>query len=155
MAYLTWTSDLDTGIDVIDGQHRQIVNYINQLYDAQRGHDREAVRSVIESTIDYTVSHFGFEEALMEDAGYEFSRPHAKVHELFIRRVSDFRLRFDAGEDVGAELHGLLARWLFGHIRNDDAAYVRAVRANVQDTAEQERRRGWMARSLGRFFRRH
>jgi len=35
MAHLQWTKDLNTGIDVIDTQHKQIVDYINQLYDAR------------------------------------------------------------------------------------------------------------------------
>jgi len=26
---MTWTPDLNTGIDVIDQQHRQLVNYLN------------------------------------------------------------------------------------------------------------------------------
>ncbi len=34
MDYLEWTKDLDTGVTVIDKQHRRIVDYINQLVDA-------------------------------------------------------------------------------------------------------------------------
>lgn len=156
MGHLTWTSDLDTGIDVIDGQHRQIANYINQLYDAQLTRSRSAVKSVIDSLVDYTLSHFSFEEALMEDSGYEFARAHKKVHELFVKRVSDLRLRFDAEEDVVEELHGLLARWLFGHIRNDDAGYVKAVQGMMHSRPaapsrhidDAPRSKGWLARSL-------
>ena len=83
--------------------------------------------------MDYTLSHFAFEETLMEDAGYQFSRAHKKIHELFIRRVSEYRVRFQAGEDVGDELKGLLSRWLFNHIRNDDAGYVDAVRHSMSE----------------------
>lgn len=129
MAHLVWTKDLNTGIDVIDGQHRRFVDYINQLHDAHLKSDRTAIGEVIESLVDYTISHFGFEEMLMEDAGYEFLRPHKKVHELFIKRVSEYQMRFKAGEDVSEELHNLLSRWLFNHIRNDDAAYVSTVEA--------------------------
>jgi hemerythrin len=151
MARLIWTTDLDTGIDVIDGQHRRIVDYINEIDDAVQRKDRTAISNVIESTIDYTLSHFGFEEALMEDAGYEFSRPHKKVHELFVKRVSDYKIRFEAGEDIGAELHALLARWLFNHIRNDDKSYVASVKSNSQEQRVAEKKtQGW----LSKFFRR-
>lgn len=34
MAKITWTPDLDTGIEPIDQQHRQLVELINQLDDA-------------------------------------------------------------------------------------------------------------------------
>ncbi len=128
MAHLVWQDDLNTGIQVIDNQHKRIVEMINHLHDAQQGKEHAAIAEVIEELVDYTLSHFAFEETLMEDAGYQFSRAHKKIHELFIRRVSEYRVRFQAGEDVGDELKGLLSRWLFNHIRNDDAGYVDAVR---------------------------
>jgi len=147
MAQLRWTKSLNTGIEVIDGQHKQIVDYINQLGDAKQTLNRIAIGKIIEDTIEYTVSHFGFEETLIEDAGYEFVRPHKRVHELFVRRVSEYKQRFDAGDDIADELHGLLSRWLFSHILNDDAAYVSAVKDSIKGVERKKRRRG--------FFRRH
>ena len=129
MALLVWLPELDTGIDEIDRQHRRIVDYINQLHEVRATHDREVLGNVIGDMIDYTVSHFVFEEALMESAGYSFSGPHKKVHDLFTRRVSEMKTRFDAGEDVTDELHGMLSRWLFNHIRNEDHGYIDAVKA--------------------------
>ena len=31
MPFVYWTSDLDTGFDDIDAQHKQLVDYINKL----------------------------------------------------------------------------------------------------------------------------
>lgn len=31
MSYMKWTSDLELGIEVIDNQHRRIVEYMNDL----------------------------------------------------------------------------------------------------------------------------
>ncbi|MET0070587.1 MAG: bacteriohemerythrin [Candidatus Thiodiazotropha sp.] len=153
MAHLVWLKSLETGIDVIDGQHKQIVDYINKLDDARFTKNRFVIGKVIEDTVEYTVSHFGFEETLLEDAGYEFTRPHKRVHELFIRRVSEFKQRFDEGEDISEELHGLLSRWLFSHIQNDDAAYVDSVKASLSDLDSNKQKRGFLSRSLARFFR--
>ena len=36
--------------------------------------------------------------------------------------------RFEAGEDVADELHKLLSRWLFSHIRTEDHAYTATVK---------------------------
>ncbi|KAF1068471.1 MAG: Bacteriohemerythrin [Pseudomonas citronellolis] len=150
MGHLVWQDDLDTGIQVIDNQHKRIVEMINHLYDAQAKHDRDEVGEVIEELVDYTVSHFAFEETLLEDSGYQFTRAHKKVHELFIKRVSEYRLRFQAGEDVAEELRGLLGRWLFNHIRNDDANYVASVKASMHELTSDQG--GWLSRSLKRFF---
>ncbi len=152
MVYLEWESDLDTGIEVIDGQHKRIVEMINGLHAAQLQMDKAAVARVIEEVVDYTLSHFAFEETLLEDAGYPFSRAHKKVHELFIRRVNVFRTRHQAGDDVADELKDLLGRWLFNHIRNDDANYVEAVKANMQQLTRDDSNGGWLSRSMRRFF---
>lgn len=154
MAYLTWTDDLDTGIEVIDGQHRRIVDYINKLHDAHERGDRTLLGAAIEETVDYTLSHFGFEEALMEDAGYEFVRPHKKVHELFTKRVAEYQLRFRAGEDVSEEMLNLLSRWLFSHIRSDDASFAKTMRGKAQKLTQNEKAESWLSRTMGRFFRR-
>lgn len=132
MAKLAWSAELDTGIDVIDKQHRVIVDYINQLDDARTsGHKREVVGDVIGELIDYTISHFGFEESMQEEARYPFSKAHKKVHELFVKRVSDYQERFKRGEDVSEELHKLMFHWLFSHIKSDDEDYVASVRDNL------------------------
>lgn len=149
---ITWTPDLDTGIAVIDQQHMRIVDYINTLESANIDGTKEVVGRTLDELVDYTVSHFAFEESLQEEAGYQFCKPHRKVHELFIRRINEYVGRFRAGEDIASELHTLLSAWLINHIRRDDADYVAAVKANMVDLiAEKEKRkdRGW----LSRFFR--
>lgn len=153
MAYLNWSDDLNTGIGVIDGQHRRIVDMINELYTAQQKGAREGVGVVIEALVDYTISHFAFEEAMLEEAGYVFTKAHKRVHDIFIKRVSEYRTRFKQGEDVCDELRSLLGRWLFGHIRNDDQSYVAAVTENLRCLAADKSEEGWLSRARRRFFR--
>lgn len=146
---ITWTDDLNTGIDVIDKQHMRIVDFINQLEDAQKLKDLVLIRQVMEDCLDYTMSHFAFEESLQEEAGYKYCKPHKKVHELFTRRVNEYKERLELGDDVAGELHALLARWLVNHIKRDDADYVGAVKANmVTLIAEKEQKKdvGWFKR---------
>ncbi|MDD5297949.1 MAG: bacteriohemerythrin [Rhodocyclaceae bacterium] len=153
MSFMVWTDDLATGIDIIDNQHRRIVDMINQLHDTAQGKEKEAIGNVIEELVDYTLSHFAFEESLMEEAGYQFLRPHKKVHELFVKRVSEYRMRFNAGEDIADELHSLLSRWLFNHIKSDDAAYVSAVKSQMQTVTQNKQAGGWLSKAVKRFFK--
>lgn len=153
MAYLEWSEDLDTGIAVIDDQHKRIVAMINQLDDAQRTASKVKVAVVIDELIDYTVSHFAFEEAMLEEAGYVFTKAHKRVHALFIKRVEDYRQRFTSGEDITDELKGLLGRWLFSHIRSDDRNYVDAVNDNLRRLSADVSEGGWLRRTGRRFFR--
>jgi hemerythrin len=168
MAILHWVPELDTGIEEIDVQHRRIVGYINRLYELRDTPNRESLGDVIAEMVDYTISHFAFEEGVMESAGYMFSGPHKRVHELFTRKVAEMQGRFNAGENITAELHGLLSRWLFNHIRNEDHGYIDAVKvyqrvakggnaavaeqikADVLRELGQTRRKGFFARLFGR-----
>jgi hemerythrin len=146
---ITWTKDLNTGIDVIDKHHLRIVEFINQLEKAHKLQDRKLIGQVLDDCVDYTLSHFAFEESLQEEAGYKFCKPHKKVHELFIRRVSEYQERFKLGNDVAEELYALLARWLINHIKRDDADYVAAVKSiMVGIIAEKEEKKddGWFKR---------
>jgi len=143
MAKFIWTDQLNVGIEVIDQQHRRIVEYINQLDDARsNNYSREEIGFLINELVDYTISHFGFEESLQEEAGYPFLKSHQKVHELFTKRVADFQTRYNNGEDVTKGLNSLLVTWLFNHIKRDDNDYVETVKIHLRrrtDTVEKKK----------------
>jgi len=142
MAKILWTEDLNTGIREIDRQHQRIIDYLNQLGELrQGGYAKKTISRVLDETIDYTVSHFVFEEGLMEEAGYHFSDLHRKVHDIFIRKLKALKARFDAGEDIVEELRGLLSRWLFNHIRTEDKNYVSTVKIHLKTVAPQRQGR--------------
>lgn len=158
---IVWDHKLDTGIEVIDSQHKRIVAYINDLEVAKIKGDKAMVNEVIEQLIDYTQSHFGFEEAMMEEAGYKFIKPHKKVHELFIKRVTEFTIRAAKGEEIADELHSMLGKWLLNHIANEDRDYSRTVQqmvhadepAQAAVAVQAPQRQGLISGLLGRFFR--
>ena len=153
MSYMKWTSDLELGIEVIDNQHRRIVEYINDLHQAIDRQSRAEVGEVLEQLVEYTMSHFAFEESLLDEAGYVHSKPHKRMHKLFSRKIGEYQERLEQGHDVAEELHDMLARWLLTHIRRDDADYVGSVKANMIEAIvvheEKRETRGW----LSRFFR--
>ena len=151
MAKLTWTVDLNTGVDVIDKQHKKIVDYINQLDDASSsGENREVVARVIINLVDYTVSHFASEESMQQEARYPFLKAHKKLHELFVKRVGEYQERFEQGEDITAELHRLMFNWLYGHIKNEDMDYVASILSNlVQQEDFEEDKKGMFSKFFG------
>lgn len=151
MAKLVWTDNLNIGVEVIDQQHRRILDYINQLDTAHESiiSSKEMGR-LIHELVDYTVSHFGFEESLQEESGYPFLKAHKRVHELFARRVSEFQTQFDQGQNVSKELHNLLISWLVNHIRVDDADYVESVKVYLRGQNDfVEEKKGLFARLFG------
>lgn len=149
---ITWTSDLNTGIDVIDDQHKSIVDYINELERAIERRDRAAIGHVLDELVDYTLSHFAFEESLQEEAGYKFSKPHKAVHDMLAKRVATYQQRHNDGEDIAGPLHAMLCTWLVHHIKRDDMAYVGEVKASMLKLVGDKKEGGWISRSLRKFF---
>lgn len=150
MQHIQWVSELDTGIQVIDNQHKRIVEYINRLIDTRATRDKEQIAEVLDELVDYTLSHFTFEESLMEEAGYPFLNGHKRVHQLFVKRIGDYVQRFRMGEDITEDLLHTLKAWLVNHIKSDDNDYADIVRTNLQGRGNEQQ--GWLARSLRSIF---
>jgi hemerythrin len=153
MAYLHWSSDLETGIEDIDNQHKRIVDYLNELNSANETGNRNATKDVLNKLIDYTQTHFTFEESLLERANYPFLRAHKRVHDIFAQRIADFLKRADAGEDITPELLSMLKIWLVNHIKGDDADYADSVRKMLGiHYARAKVAGGWLGSALHKLF---
>jgi len=143
---MKWSPEYNTGIDVIDDQHKRILDYINQI---DQNTDRHHTKQILDDIIDYTQSHFTFEESLQEEAGYKYRVPHKRVHDLFIKKIELYRQQFEQGASIEHELHEILSKWLINHIQHDDADYVGAVKENMMgNLKEKEKKKGknWFAR---------
>lgn len=63
---MKWVPEYNTGIDVIDDQHKRILDYINEIDEIDVNTNRARVKQILENIIDYTQSHFTFEESLQK-----------------------------------------------------------------------------------------
>ena len=151
MNRIEWKPEFEVGIGVIDVQHHRIVDYINTLIESKGSTQHQELALIIDSLIDYTYSHFAFEEALMEEAGYEFLTVHQQTHETFTRRLNVLHKSFRDGMDVSDELVELLKTWLINHIMSDDQSYVAVVREKFSVTDKMSDG-GWFSKAYRRFF---
>jgi len=149
MAYMEWTRDLESGIQVIDAQHKRIIDFINELYDAREAGRVDETNRVMEGLLNYTITHFEFEEGLQEKAGYPFLKAHQRIHEIFMKKVADIRARAAAGEEVAHELLTLLKGWLVSHIKSEDRDYVESVRKFLESDDQADT--GWLNALLKKF----
>lgn len=133
MTDIQWEEVYNTGVKEIDIQHRQLVRYVNDLNRAILQRNSQGTEQVIDELINYTRTHFAFEETLMKDANYEFFAAHQRVHELFTARVMRYKRRFDHDENVAPELYNLLKRWLINHIQHDDQNFASVVKRQREE----------------------
>ena len=131
MSHWKWDPSFSVGIAEIDKQHKQIIQYINELNIAFAYNKMYMVEEVLESLIEYTKSHFSFEEKLMEEAGYHMLESHKQSHQAFVNRIIFFKERYENGENIAKQLKMDLQLWLISHIQNDDVDYKKVVQDKI------------------------
>jgi hemerythrin len=149
---VVWTSDLETGIEAIDQQHRKIVDCINQLEAAIEQKDSASVGRVLDSVEEYCRSHFPFEEDLQVRVGYKHAKSHKAVHDVFVKRVWKYLDRHIAGEDVARQFHDMLSTWLVLHIKREDKGFVPDVKRSIGGMVKGDAGEDWLSRSVAGFF---
>ncbi|MEW6711319.1 MAG: bacteriohemerythrin [Candidatus Riflebacteria bacterium] len=122
---IKWNEDLLTGVSDIDQQHRQLVRLVNDLHHALReGRTQESMRSILDELVDYTKTHFSFEEQKMARCGYPDIEAHKKLHQSLVKQVLDIYKSFESGRNcIGIETFNFLKDWLTNHIMKVDKKY--------------------------------
>jgi hemerythrin-like metal-binding protein len=130
---MEWTSDLDTGIEFIDNQHKMLCSYINTLHRAVRQNTVPDVGYEIVSNLkNYTVNHFGTEEQYFSRTGYPAINEHKLAHANFVEKVDAVERQLNAGKfQGGEELLDFLKKWLLSHIKVTDQQYVPFIKALI------------------------
>ncbi len=92
------TSDLMTGNSLIDAEHKQLFDAINDLMDAcAQGVGREKIMSTTQFLNSYVNKHFGDEEKLQVQSKYPGYAAHKQFHDGYKRQLS----QTDSGADRG------------------------------------------------------
>jgi diguanylate cyclase (GGDEF)-like protein/hemerythrin-like metal-binding protein/PAS domain S-box-containing protein len=120
-----WNEHFNTGLSVIDEQHRKLVEILNKLASNIAYNSNEAVLcQVFDELIDYTDYHFQTEEALWHQylPNDDLDSSHQKVHNDFIATVLKLKNSQDSRplSEVAEETLEFLARWLASHILETD-----------------------------------
>ncbi len=136
--WIPWTSDMLIHVDEIDRQHQELFRMFNDLADAAwDGKGAEALGSMLDFLVQYTVEHFADEEAYMIAHEYPDYENHKLVHDDFVREVGQLVKQYEAGEmssSLVMELVNKLGDWTRHHIRDVDqklGAYL-AARTNAR-----------------------
>lgn len=143
-----WNDAMSVGIEEIDQQHRQIIQYINEVDMAIKTAQPDRIAPVLTKLAEYAASHFTLEEEIMAQANYPALKEHRKVHEAYAQKIRHFQERHKAGQDIGRDLRSDLIIWLTDHIQRDDQDYAQLVRKNLKGQP------GWFSKTLSRLFKR-
>jgi hemerythrin len=125
MALFNWSTQYETGIFIVDTQHKKLVDAINNLHDAMKdGKGKEKAEATLDFLVDYTIQHFTAEEGLMKQKNYPDFVSHKAIHDRLVSEVKEMRTKYLEGKILTMQLSSFLSDWLKNHILGTDKKYV-------------------------------
>lgn len=121
---LEWTKQYEIGIELIDQEHRLIVENYNQLYLAvYENKGIEYYGKILDFLMDYVAIHFRHEEALQKQLSYPAAAEHQKLHMAFEKQVKELYASYQDKEICQKDLVLIclfIKKWLLEHILVED-----------------------------------
>ena len=125
MTFLPWIKSYSVGIAKMDEQHQLLAGMINELYDAMKdGKGQEIINGILDRVVQYAVTHFSDEEALMETHHFPELASHREEHQEFSNQIRTFQsiIKMERST-LSMEVLIFLHNWLNHHINGTDKKY--------------------------------
>lgn len=141
---IKWKPEYSCYDETIDEQHKKMIDMINEmntlsLYD---GHiDRyDSIVEVFTGLKDYAVYHFGYEEKMFEEHGYDSFNTKIQIleHKSFVNKVLSinlYELDEKQNETILDVLH-FLSKWLDHHILDVDKRFGEFLKEKDENKGE-------------------
>lgn len=130
--YIEWDSSMDTGIELIDTDHKILIGLINQLQNATDYKvDENNIDKIMDELLNYTLYHFEREELLMRDNNYPGYKQHKQLHQNMILKMDECMQTYKSNpENTIDKTLNFLKHWLINHIKGDDKQYIPYLKNN-------------------------
>ena len=131
---------METGIQEIDDQHRELVDRINTVIKmGEAAKSREETEQTLGFLAEYVLKHFATEDDYMNKCSYPICYLHQGQHSNFVEKFLEIKERYEksgySGE-LATELNAFIVSWVINHIATSDAAfgryYLKKIGANPE-----------------------
>jgi hemerythrin len=120
-----WDKSLEVGNKIIDEQHRQLIDALNNFLNIRREKKPNSeLRKSLDFLNDYTIKHFYEEEQLQKKYQYPDYENHKKLHEGLKKVVRELQIRLimkGPSDDLFNDVQTKVGDWLVAHIKTQDA----------------------------------
>ena len=132
---LSLTKDLETGVEKIDSQHRELINRINSARETgEKAVSKEETQKTIDYLGEYVVKHFGDEEELQIESKYPKYPEHKEKHTMFVNDFIKLKNEFaNSGNSLEftLKLNSSVITWIVKHIKGDDVEFGKHYKAHA------------------------
>ena len=125
-AFLSFEKSYLVGIKILDDQHRQIVNLINDLYVwVITKKPADSPLPLLSDLANLAKTHFATEEQLLRAHSYPGYLPHKAAHEGLARNLMEYREGIARREhELTLDYVDLMKLWLLDHFAQFDREYA-------------------------------
>jgi hemerythrin len=137
MSYIEFNDEMVLNIKEIDAQHKKWIEIHNRLHDVlTTGNFKEAEKTAVETLkdmLEYSRTHFKFEEEYMHTIGYPGLIEHRRLHKNFDDRIyREYRQMLDGEIVLNSTIMKMIKSWLVGHIMQEDKKIARYLEKTVK-----------------------
>jgi len=133
---IKWNDKYSCYDETIDAQHRKLIEMLNdigELAELDDGYDRyDDIVRIFNGLKDYAVYHFGYEEKMFRETGYDSFNTKIQVleHKAFVNKVESINLNDIDEDQMGTvrDLLDFLSKWLDHHILEMDRKFGEFLR---------------------------
>ena len=135
MNLIEWNASYITGIDLIDSQHKILINKANKLNNCiQEFNFSNNLKILLDELLEYAFYHFEIEEELFDKYEYADKINHLKEHNEFKNYIKNFlNIENINNMDEGRSLLIYLKYWINHHIKEIDMKYVSFLKDKLEN----------------------
>lgn len=124
-------SVLKIGHEQIDCEHVQFVSLMNDLRNAIiTGKSKVLLDRCFNELLTLASSHFTEEERLMKESGYPQLKEHREEHEIFCRKLLNYKSQLNWRGSITIELMNILTDWFIDHAQKSDVEFINYLRCS-------------------------
>ncbi|HHT16866.1 MAG TPA: bacteriohemerythrin [Papillibacter sp.] len=126
---MLWDKTLETGIESIDAQHKELFRRIDLLTDQK---NEKRTYEMLEFLEEYVRIHFNDEQALHQKSKYPKAAAHKSYHDAYVDIIKKLKERLKSDGDtllVKMEVNKTVFGWLKDHILVHDKEFSRYYRS--------------------------
>jgi hemerythrin-like metal-binding protein len=123
VSLIEWKDEFSVGVPVVDHEHRELIDLINELHDAMSGENAAiTVLDFLGEIHAHVAAHFALEEKIMREQRYDQYQEHKQDHERLLDEISDIMNAYEENAFYSdEEFAETISKWFTDHFKTKDA----------------------------------
>lgn len=132
-----WNKDYETGIDLIDDEHKKLFEILDEAFEeVEEGERDDKIKNVLTHLYDFMKKHFKKEEEFMKEINFSFLVEHTQIHQNIIHECNTLLQEVNQtnAELFEKKLAQLIDEHIINHILVEDKKLVSFYEEQKMDT---------------------